>query len=218
MRATSTIAIDCSLTNLAREQLGLITSSQVVQIGLRPGLLEHRARAGLFVRLFPNVYADVVVQPTSAQQILAGWLAVWDARVPVDVAIAGQSAAILHGFPGFARNRPEKVVLVSVEDRRFRIDGITVLRTKYRPRTDPWMNARITTPAQTVCDLAAVLPVDSLARCMDFVLANRLATVEAVRSLVVRRLRVLPVDGNCLPFSTLGPTVAFSIEVPRSKT
>jgi hypothetical protein len=186
MRANSTFVIDRQLAELAREQFGLVAVRQAIGLGLRPALLEHRARAGLFVRLYPNIYADLSVLTTPHQQILAAWLAVSDAQVAVDVAIAGRSAALVHGLPTRALNSPH-VELVSATDRRFRIEGLRVRRSRYKPKTDPWLGARITTPAQTICDLAGTLSLDSLARCVDHAVAHRIATVSAIRQIALAR-------------------------------
>jgi hypothetical protein len=186
MRATSAFATDRQLAQLAREQLGLVSAQQAVGLGIRPSLLEHRARAGVFIRLFPNIYADLSVMATPDQRILAAWLAVSDAQVSVDVSISGRSAAFVHGLPIPVHNL-SLVDLVSSHDRRFRIAGLKVRRSRYKPKTDPWLGARITTPAQTICDLAGALSLDSLARCVDHVVAHRTATVSAISQIALAR-------------------------------
>jgi hypothetical protein len=186
MHANSTFVIDRQLAQLAREQFGLISVRRASERGLRPALLEHRARAGVLVRLFPNIYADLSVKPTPHQQILAAWLAVADAYVTVDVAIAGRSAALIHGLPTRINNSAT-VDLVSANDRRFRIDGLQVRRSRYKSKTGPWFGARITTPAQTICDLAGVLSLESLARCVDHAVAHRIATVSAISQIALAR-------------------------------
>jgi hypothetical protein len=186
MSATPTLTIDRVLAELARQQLGLLSLKQVMELGFDSKVLERRAQAGVLHRLFPNIYADLAVMATAEQRTLAAWLAVWDARKGISVAISGQSAAVIHGFP-IRPNERHPIDLVVHDDRRFRINGIHVRRTLVKPKTDPWFCARITTPAQTICDVAASVSKDSLARCVDHALVNRTATVDAISGIALGR-------------------------------
>jgi Transcriptional regulator, AbiEi antitoxin len=179
-----TFDIERKIALSARQQFGLFTLAQAVEFGVSRQQLDQRVRAGTIHRLFPGVF-QVASSPRSPhQRMLAAWLA-----SEGNVCIARRCAASIHGFPagGRATSAVELLSFGGVDQPRKRVKGIDVRRTTHEPRTQAWNGARITTPAQTICDLAAVLPPENLARCIDHVLAHRLATVTSMRAIVLAK-------------------------------
>jgi hypothetical protein len=188
MPATTTLVIERKLAKVAYRQLGLFTVRQAAEAGVAVQQIDQRLRVGTVHRLFRSVYRVAAVPPSLNQRILGGWLA-----VGTNVCIARISAAHIHGLPiGTWRN--DEIDLLAWGEHsqsRSRIEGLAFRRTVSEPQTQPWHGARVTTPAQTLCDLAAVLSPDRLARSVDHVVAHRLASVVSMTSLAFER----PVTG-----------------------
>jgi hypothetical protein len=184
MSKTTTFMIERNLARIAYRQLGLFTVRQAAEVGIAAQQIDHRLRVGTVHRLFRSVYRVAAVPPSFHQRILGGWLA-----AGADVCIARYSAAFIHGLPiGTLRNDTVDLLAWGAENQsRSRIDGVACRRTVSEPHTQSWQGARITTPAQTVCDLAAVLSPDRLARSVDHVIANRMASIGSVSLLALGR-------------------------------
>jgi Transcriptional regulator, AbiEi antitoxin len=181
MYRRSALEIEYQLAKIAKRQLGLVTRAQAANAGIAGRSLEDRVDRKTLVRMHPGVYRSVIVVPTEQQRILAAWLAVSQHHV----CISRRSAALLHGFPvGDTTKKP--VELLSSRD-RYQIAEVTFRRSIHVQRTQLWHGARVTTPAQTICNLAGVLPVERLVRCMDYGLVHRLATVSVMRAIVLSR-------------------------------
>ncbi len=180
MATQSTLEIEAKLARIAGNQLGLITTEGAESLGIDASLLESRARQQTLHRLFPSVYRVASMRPTPHQYILAGALAVKGST------ITRRSAALIHGFPLPRLFRSTGIDLIRRVDRQTRIEGLHVLRTKRVVDVSPWFSVEITTPAQTIVELAAVLDRSALSRSLDHGIISRLIDVVEVVKIVER--------------------------------
>jgi very-short-patch-repair endonuclease len=141
---------------IAARQYGLITRSQLLGAGLSAQAVKRRLRAGLLLRECPGVYRVGHRAPSTESRYLAAVLACGEGAV-----LSGTAAAHLFGLVKSGPPAPEVTAL-----RTRRIRGVITRRVR---RLDPrdlstYRDIPITTAARTVIDLAAVLPLDELAR------------------------------------------------------
>jgi hypothetical protein len=153
-------AVEAAVTELQRQQLGLFTRAQAVDLGLSAKAVDGRVRRGRYRRLLPGVYADDGLP--NSWEVAALAAALWAGR---DAVLARDSAARLHGLP-LPRGRGEVLHLL-VRDRCFvERTGMVVHRTGTLPDHHVTVLGAhpVTTATRTVCDLAATLGVGSLRR------------------------------------------------------
>jgi len=146
-----------ALAELARRQLGLVTTAQLRGFGLTPGGIAHRVRLASLHRVHRGVYAVGHAALSRDARFLAAVLAVGP-----DAVLSHRSAAALWELvergpasvevttPGCARSRP----------------GIHVHRVRRLDRLDRTREVGIpvTTVPRTLLDLADVLSEDRLRR------------------------------------------------------
>lgn len=183
MRPLTPLVIEAILAEIALDQFGLITLAQAAERGINGDSLEVRIAKGVLRRAHPSVYRLTAIPHSQEQTTLAAWLALSRRNV----SIARISAAQIHGLPIGTQKPNTNVELVSFGDQQRRLSGIRLRRVTTKPETHGWHGARITNPSQTLCDLAAVLSGDTLARCLDHAIGIRTATVASIRRVVLAR-------------------------------
>lgn len=167
------------LNELAQHQYGVVTRTQLLELGLRPSAIRYRVRSGRFRRLHRGVYALGPTMPARAREmaavlacgpktLVADWNAgaLWDllppreARFPVQVVTVG----------GWSIDRP----------------GIRVRRVK---RLHPSDRAEVggipvTGPTRTLLDLAVVAPPRDLERAIARAERERLVERDQLEDLL----------------------------------
>ena len=182
MGSRGSAEIDQAIRVVAQAQLGLISTGQALQRGIGPQLLAQRRSIGMLANVFPRVMRLLGHPQPSFQRLLAAVLA-----VPGGV-LCGPSAAVLMGFPIGRRftNDAAPVVIAVEATRVIRIPGITAIRRPAFASDRPWMGVRMSSPADTIVLLPRFATVTVVERCLDFCLAERLASVASIRAALER--------------------------------
>lgn len=166
----------------AREQDGLITSSQCASLGMRPSEVSRLVRSRVWRGVFRGVYITGPDVLTERQRIRAAVLALGPQAVAVLT-----SAARLHGWPVLP---PDPTVQISLPAQRHRRDqpGLTT-RQLVLSGSDVVQVAGlpVTTPARTAADLLLRLPRQDAVAMLDAALGAALLTpddLDVTRALV----------------------------------
>lgn len=165
-----------ALESLARRQHGVFTRAQVECLGFSPQMAYDRVRTGTWIRLAPSVYALPSATSTWRRQYRAAELSLPGSS------LAGLAAGVVHRFDGFGVVRPELIVGYTHNHR-------TPLATVHRSDsalTTVVDGFRVTTVAQTLCDIVRRVRVDRWERAADALLLERTVTVDELQE---RRLR-----------------------------
>ncbi|MDP2290547.1 MAG: type IV toxin-antitoxin system AbiEi family antitoxin domain-containing protein [Actinomycetota bacterium] len=172
----STFQIDAILRSIARHQLGLVTVTQAIDMGVDRRALDRRRDSGALVTVFAGVLRLSGIDASPHQCVLAAGLA-----VPRSV-ISASCAGVVHQMPvGSGAITP----IVAVDpDRSARTAGITVIRQSIALPSRPWHTTRVATPAATLLLLPRFLDDAVVERCLDHCLVNRLITVPAMQRLI----------------------------------
>lgn len=180
MRGNRTsLEIDELLQRIAASQLGLVTVDQAAEAGVDKFALARRRKSGALVPTFAAVMRLEATPVTPHQQILAASLAVPDS------VIAGPSAACIHQMPLPARLRADPQLVLSVGPERYvRQRGITTVRQRVSLPNRRWMTSRIASPEATLLLLPRFVDAGIVERCLDDVLARRIASVASIASLL----------------------------------
>lgn len=198
--------MEAGVAELQRQQLGLVTRAQAVDLGLSAKILDGRLRRNRYRTLLPGVYADIGLPDSWEVAALAAVL--WAGGEAV---LARDSAARIHGLP-LPGGRGEVLHLL-VHDRCFvERSGIVVHRTRTLPdsHTTTVGPHPVTTATRTVCDLAATLGPRPLRRLVAGAVRDGLTDEVELRSCLrelgpvagARALRLLvdelsPLDAQC---------------------
>lgn len=185
-------SIDAAVVELAKRQLGVVATSQLVAVGINRKRIQARVDSGMLVRFFPNVLQLASIKVSAEQQFLAAALS-----VPGSV-VSGRSAAFVHGFPsGVLRALlPADVSKIEVElsvlhKRVIDIKGINARRCRRTIDIQTWKGVKLTTIPQTVADLAAILSTSELSMLLDHLLVKRLTKVTDIRKVVLKNDRMV---------------------------
>jgi very-short-patch-repair endonuclease len=148
--------LDEVMARIAHRQHGLATRAQLLGAGLSATEIRDRARKGALIRVYRGVYRVGHRAPSVEARYLAAVLACGQGAV-----LSGRAAGHLLGLLEHAPRAPE----VSTTTER-RVTGVRTTRAR---RIDPrdrraHRGIPVTTPARTLVDLAAALPLDALAR------------------------------------------------------
>jgi Protein of unknown function (DUF559) len=164
--------------DLAASQHSLITAVQAFELGFTLRQLQERLRRSVLARVHKGVYRYTAAPETREQHLLAASLAVGEPS-----AASHRAAAAMHGLWLV----PAELVEISVgRDRSPSLQGVRMHRLAD-------LNARwivdvdgvpVTTPARTLVDLGAVLPLGSVSRALDRAIGRKLATLAEVRAAV----------------------------------
>jgi hypothetical protein len=152
----------------------LITFEQAIAAGLSRHQVQHRVRAGLLSAVHEGVYRITGAPSTRSQTLLAACLA---AGPPS--AGSHRTAAAVH------RIWSSEVVEVTVtRERAPELTGVKVhriadLSTRWITQID---GVPVTTPARTLVDLGAVLPLGSVSLALDRAIGRQLVSLTEVRA------------------------------------
>ncbi|HEU4979052.1 MAG TPA: type IV toxin-antitoxin system AbiEi family antitoxin domain-containing protein [Solirubrobacteraceae bacterium] len=163
------------LAAVAETQHGLVTRAQLVEAGVTGAEIKQRAATGALIRVHLGVYRVGHAAPSVPAAYLGAVLACGEGDL-----LAGRAGAWWSGLVKGEAPRPE--VLCRTERR---VPGVRTRRCRGLDPADGriWRGIPTTTPARTLTDLAALLPLDALARaCHEAGVLHRTtpADVEAV--------------------------------------
>jgi very-short-patch-repair endonuclease len=152
---------EIAIRDLARRQAGVVSRAQLLTAGLAPGAIERRVGSGMLVPVYRGVYA-------------AGYRELGrDGRWRAAVLACGDQAALSHGDAaanwsiGGAPSGPVSVTMPGPSGRKRR-RGIVLHRAPLPPGDVVVRDGlRVTSPARTLLDLAALLPTRDLERVVD---------------------------------------------------
>jgi hypothetical protein len=149
-----TVELTCA--RIAGRAHGVVTRRELLAAGLTPEAIRQALRRGLLLREFPGVYRVGHRAPSLAARYLAAVQACGQRAV-----LCGRAAGFLLGI---LKGPPPAPEVLTVTARR--IEGVVTRRTR---RLDPadvttFRAIPVTTVPRALCDLAAHLSLDDLAR------------------------------------------------------
>ncbi len=144
------------LAELASRQKGLVTRSQLLQMGLSVKEIRHRLGTGALLRKHRGVYRVGHRAPNIDSLYLAAVLACGAGAL-----LSGRAAA--HHL-GLLKGQAPPAEVTAPTERR--VKGVRTHRSRRVDPTDAtvWRGIPVTTVARTLVDIAPGLPVDDLAR------------------------------------------------------
>jgi len=152
-----------TLYRWAEHHGGIITRQQALNLGADDRLIGHLVRSGAWRRLHPGVFALTGTPDTHATAVRAALAALGPGAMA-----SHQSAAWLAGL----RERPPSVVQITVfDDRRRRLPGVRVHRSRYPDRGQVCRGLRCTSSARILIDLAGIEAPGAVAAALDRALA-----------------------------------------------
>jgi hypothetical protein len=163
---------------LANTQHGLITRAQALGLGMTVRRLEYRITDRVFVPVHEEVYRSAGAPETRAQRLLAACLAVGEPS-----GVSHRAAAAVHQIWWM----PDDFVEITVgRDRSPELVGVTVhriadLSARWIVQVD---GVPVTTPARTLVDLGAVLPLGAVSTALDRAIGRKLVTYGEVRAVL----------------------------------
>ncbi|HEX4719809.1 MAG TPA: type IV toxin-antitoxin system AbiEi family antitoxin domain-containing protein [Thermoleophilaceae bacterium] len=156
---------------LARRQHGVITRGQLLALGFSGAAIKHRLARGRLRRIYPGVHAVGQLELTQEGEWIAAVLA------------CGETAALSHDSAAalWQLKAPPGAIHVSVLiDSRSR-GGIIVHRRRAL-KTTTHKGIRVTTPAQTLIDVAGEWPASRLEQAIGEADLRRLVGLRALRT------------------------------------
>lgn len=171
---------DVSLARLVASQHGVFTGRHASDRTFTRNEIAYRAAAGLWERLYDDVFRLTGVPPTWEGDVLA---ACWAGGFR---AVASRrSAAALHGLPGGSRDLVE---ITCPRWRRARHDRLVVHETKVLDPFDMTLVGVIpvTTVTRTLLDLGAVCSPRLVELAVESALRRRLTTMPQLRATLAR--------------------------------
>ncbi len=177
---------ETAAAELAAQQHGLVTRSQLNDFGFTRGMLNRRFESGRWTPVGRTVVALGPIRQDLPARAMAAVLA-----VPHSVA-SHHTAGLLHQLPGLGITRPDERRLLQRPvdisttggSSSLRPGEVTVHRRTSRPRSLYLHGMRVTTIPQTLVDLAAVLDEAQLDRVLDMTLAQNRGALEALQALL----------------------------------
>jgi predicted transcriptional regulator of viral defense system len=142
------------IARIARDQHGVVTRAQLLTAGVSADEVKRRATAGALIRVHRGVYRVGHRAPSVYANYMAAVLACGPGAL-----LSGRAAGHLLDL----LKRPPSVPEVRTNTER-RIEGVSTVRTRRAMRGTIWFGIPVTTPAQTLVDLAPDLDDDELPR------------------------------------------------------
>jgi hypothetical protein len=190
----STTPRDVRLAELAHRQHGVVGVAQLASIGFDRDAIRRRVQAGRLHRLYRGVYAVGHTITPRDGRFLAAVLACGDGA-----ALSHRSAAELWGIRASAGARID--VTVSRTSGVRTSAQIQVHRPRRAYETTTRDGIPVTTPGQTLADLAVALPRRALEKSVEMAEIRRLRVAVPEDHPGVQRLR----DVRALPMTTDSP-------------
>lgn len=186
---------DRRAARLAAVRDGVLSIHQLRACGLEDHAVARRVRDGVLHRLYRGVYAVGHPGLTLRGRFRAAVLACGDAAV-----LSHFAAAVFYGFWTWQEGLIDVTIASGTRD----IDGLRVHRSRTLERDVRVRHGmRVTSPARTLLDLAAVLPHKTLRRMARRAQAQRAVSLRQIHELLGRanghhgaeRLRAVIADG-----------------------
>jgi very-short-patch-repair endonuclease len=173
--------VEQKLARIARGSHGIVTRSQLKRAGITPEEIKQRVRRGTLLREHRGVYRVGHRAPTLEARYLSAVRACGEHAL-----LSGPSAAYLLGLLKGLAPAPE----VTAPAKR-RVRGVATRRSGPIDRDDAtiWRGIPVTSVPRTLVDLAALLPVDALARACHEAGVRHGTTPAAVEAVLARRPR-----------------------------
>jgi very-short-patch-repair endonuclease len=155
---SASMSIDARVAKRATCRHGIVTRSDLLELGLDDGAIGRRVEAGTLRRLHRGVFLYGLARPTRRGRWLAAVLACGPSAV-----LSHRDAAALHGIRPCNRARVD----VTTRDRgRHGADGVELhlAQTLHPDDVTVVEGIRVTTVARTLLDLAPVVAPDHLAK------------------------------------------------------
>jgi very-short-patch-repair endonuclease len=170
---------ELAIAELAGRQDNLVSRDQLRAIGLGRGAIAHRLSAGRWQRVHPSVY---LVAPAPLDL---------GARARAAVLACGEGAVVSHttaaGLWGILAGDDAIHVTVPCRNTGPR-EGVQVHRTSTLHREDTAIRGGLllTSPARTICDVAAIAPVREAEAALNEARVQRLVTDRQLHAVIER--------------------------------
>jgi very-short-patch-repair endonuclease len=163
----------------AERQAGAISHHQAIACGLSPRSLHSRTKSGLFVRVLPSTYVFGGTPDCWEQRL---WTAHLWARG--NSVFSHLTAAVLLGFPGFAKSPVEMILKIRKASPRawLKIHSATKLRAEDVTRIGRFP---VTTATRTLLDLGGVVTEESLEIALDHALVRNLTSRARLNKILI---------------------------------
>jgi very-short-patch-repair endonuclease len=164
-----------------RRQHGLVTRSQLSELGFTSRQIEGLVRSGQMVRAHRTVFRDQAVLMTDDQRRMAAVLAGGDRTV-----VSHRAAAAHHGLDNFSCGLVE---VIRPLRRSARLGGGTIVHRSELTRGAWTMlrRVRVTTPLRTVLDLPTVVNDHIVSSCIEQWTIERKLSLDALHEAVAAR-------------------------------
>jgi hypothetical protein len=171
--------VEQELAQVASRAHGVVTRAELLRLGITSDEIKERVRRGTLLREHRGVYRVGHRSSSLEARYLAAVRACGDGAL-----LSGLAAGHLLGLHKGPAVMPE----VTTPTER-RIKGIRTRRSRCMDRRDAttWRRIPVTTVARTLVDLAAVLPVDGLARACHEASVRHGSTPAEVETVLARR-------------------------------
>lgn len=171
--------VDRRLDEYAARQYGVVSRGQALSLGMSDEMIARRVASGRWIRLASGVYAYGSAPPKWERQLAAAVLS------RPRAVLAGRSAAVLHGFEGVSRSRPEILVPTNGSGRS---SLARLIRERYfdEVATTRIAGFEVTSVAETIWTLASRTPASRLHRIVDDQLAGRRLRVDDFDPILAR--------------------------------
>lgn len=177
--------VEAAVARLSRRQHGVWSRVQALEAGATRGIIQSRLRTGLWVALDTAVYGHVAAPPTWERSVMAAVLAEpW-------AVVSHRSAAVLHGFEGFRKGRPEITIRPGANAR----GRLALAHRGVDVRTTVVDGIPVVTAEQAFVDLAQVVGSARLERALAAKADKRLVDLDALRD---RYCELAPLGGRNL--------------------
>ncbi len=163
------------MAELARRAHGVVTRRDLLRVNITRTEIDHRLRTGALIAVFRGVYRVGHTAPSVEAHYMAAVNACGDLAL-----LSGRAAAYLLGLLRGPAPPPE----VTAPTKR-RIKGVTTRKACRRGTI--WRGVSVTTPAETLVDLAAVVDAAELARACHKAGVRHHTTPKQVEAVLARR-------------------------------
>ena len=154
---------DAAIAKIAVDQYGAFSRSQAHDAGLNDRQIRYRLQTGRFERITRHTFRIAGVRPSWRQRVMTACLAAGDGA-----AASHRTAAALHGCDGY---QPGIVEITVPQNRRdFTMPGVVVHSSAYWSEEVDITHVDgipVTTPARTLCTLAAVSSEQQVEHALD---------------------------------------------------
>lgn len=179
--SSEVLAPEAAYGAIAAEQHGLVTGTQLRALGLSPGAIHRRVRAGCLLKVLPGVFRLAAVPRSWHQRAMAVYL--WAGP---DSAIGGTAAAAMHGLDGCPL--PSAITVVTRRSLKSPSRLVIVRRPQdFDPREKVTIaGIGVTNCTRTLIDLAPLVSNAQLELAVEDARRRRVVTPAALEQLLAR--------------------------------